>query len=632
MVHRLLALTFDDETVETVGLEDLFDDVVLPAAAREHDLDLKILLRLKKLALDMEQALHADEDDRRPRSDEVHARARRHAHAGRCPHTRGGRQSVDLVLAVDDDARAQKSDPRNDLRRHAGSVRLDRIAEAVLRHHHDERAPRAHDGMRADARLLIAQFPLIPDGKAQHHCKQNIQQMIQILQHIVFPVPRLKCTDAFAVSFYDRHISDTRNLREIFFQNLGRIPVVLNDFLIEIRARLRRTPIAVCPIDGNKPEFRQIRTPFIIVEKRPIEISAHIHALFDRGMERIQILRQKDDAQAVILARISVFRDINRFVFQTHQAVIDGFRIKFIQIKVLHFDGARLGERITLPFHVRFSHIYHAAGIDIDRPEIAGIFDVFVEKRVGIRQDNLARADRMEEKFVIDHVKIVRRRLIERIELPLCEIHHERVCTAHGRGRILLDHMVPERMKEQAVLLPLHAVFAQPQVELIEHVPEIHVLRDLRQDIMQIPFKISAVIEDVESPFQPKPLRNGLVYERDERPDPLLFEQDKLLHIMIRRLFVEHALLRLNARPLDPETVRLMPESFKERGVLAVHLIRIARRSGNLCGRIAPEPLLLIVPKVRPNVVAFDLKRRRRAAPQKIFREPKRGDIEYVSH
>ena len=149
---------------------------------------------------------------------------------------------------------------------------------------------------------------------------------------------------------------------------------------------------------------------------------------------------------------------------------------------------------------------------------------------------------------------------------------------------------------------------------------------------MQIPFKISAVIEDIESPFQPKPLRNGLVYERDERPDSLLFEQGELLYVVLRRLFVEHAFLRFNARPLDPEAVRLMSESFKELGVFAVHLIRIARRSGNFCGRIAPEPLLLIVPEIRPNVVAFDLERRRRAAPQKIFRKPKRRDIEYVSH
>lgn len=90
---------------------------------------------------------------------------------------------MDLVLTINDDAGAQKTDARDDLRRHAGSVRLNRIAGTILGHHHDERRTRAHDGVRTDARLFIAELAFIPDGKTEHNCKQDIQQMKQFFHH-----------------------------------------------------------------------------------------------------------------------------------------------------------------------------------------------------------------------------------------------------------------------------------------------------------------------------------------------------------------------------------------------------------------------------------------------------------------
>ena len=132
MVHRLSALALDDKAVKAVRLKKFFYDIVCRAVAHETDLHLKILFRLKKLALDMEDTLHADDNNGRPRGNDVHPRARSHPDARRRPHARGGRQTMDLVLAVDDDAGAQKADARDDLRRHARSIRLDRIANPYL--------------------------------------------------------------------------------------------------------------------------------------------------------------------------------------------------------------------------------------------------------------------------------------------------------------------------------------------------------------------------------------------------------------------------------------------------------------------------------------------------------------------
>ena len=113
VVYRLPTLALDDETIEAVSLKKFLDVVIRRPVAHEADLHLKILLRLKKLALDMEDALHADEDDGRARGDDVHPRARSHAHARRRPYARGGRKSMDLMLAVDNDG---KRLPRSNLR------------------------------------------------------------------------------------------------------------------------------------------------------------------------------------------------------------------------------------------------------------------------------------------------------------------------------------------------------------------------------------------------------------------------------------------------------------------------------------------------------------------------------------
>ena len=96
---------------------------------------------------------------------------------------------------------------------------------------------------------------------------------------------------------------------------------------------------------------------------------------------------------------------------------------------------------------------------------------------------------------------------------------------------------------------------------------------------------------------------------------------------MLRRLFVEHAFLRLDARPLDPEAVRPMPELLQKIDVFAVHLIGIARRSRDLCGRVAFQLCLFIVPAIGPNIISFDLERRTPSAPElppRIIRAPKR--------
>ena len=149
----------------------------------------------------MEQALHPDQDDRGAEGDEVQPRARRHADARRRPYARRRRQTVDLVLAVDDDARTQKPDAGHDLRRHARGIVFLYVRKPVFGYDHDQCRTRAHDGVRTDTCLFIAQLSLVTDGKPQHHSKQDIQQIIQLIQNIrPFSCPDQDSTDFFNTS------------------------------------------------------------------------------------------------------------------------------------------------------------------------------------------------------------------------------------------------------------------------------------------------------------------------------------------------------------------------------------------------------------------------------------------------
>ena len=124
VINCLPALTFNDKTIKTIRLEEFLDRIVVRSIAHEANFHLKIFLRLKKLTSDMKYALHTDENDRHAGGDNIQTGTCRHTNARRCPNACGGRQSVHLMFAVNNDPRAEKPDARNDLRCHACGIRL----------------------------------------------------------------------------------------------------------------------------------------------------------------------------------------------------------------------------------------------------------------------------------------------------------------------------------------------------------------------------------------------------------------------------------------------------------------------------------------------------------------------------
>lgn len=101
---------------------------------------------------------------------------------------------------------------------------------------------------------------------------------------------------------------------QVFAQNLLCKTVMLDYFLVKISARLGRALKIMRKIHVNEPESRLIRTPFVIVHRRPIQISPHVCARFDCRMHRGKIFGNPHDAEIIIITTAPVFGDINRFV------------------------------------------------------------------------------------------------------------------------------------------------------------------------------------------------------------------------------------------------------------------------------------------------------------------------------
>ena len=94
------------------------------------------------------------------------ARPRHHAHRRRTPQRRRRVQAVDVESVAEDDARAQKTDARHDLRRHAGWAHL--IREQA-REHHKGRRPQRHQRIRPQPRHALAHLPFGSDHRAAGH-------------------------------------------------------------------------------------------------------------------------------------------------------------------------------------------------------------------------------------------------------------------------------------------------------------------------------------------------------------------------------------------------------------------------------------------------------------------------------
>ena len=119
---------------------------------------------------DQQQQVHQS----RQNAHHIHPRADGQADDRRKPKHRGGSEPADRVAVFEDDARAEKADPADDLggqtRRIGGSGTVQdpsQIREAVFGHDHAQGRSAADHDVRAYARLLEAFAPLNADEHAE---------------------------------------------------------------------------------------------------------------------------------------------------------------------------------------------------------------------------------------------------------------------------------------------------------------------------------------------------------------------------------------------------------------------------------------------------------------------------------
>src|SRR3954454_8242052 len=109
--------------------------------------------------------------------DRHHARTDGHADHRRSPHHGRGGEARDGIAADDDDAGAEETDSRHDLRGDARRIERDvaavHVAEAVLADDHRDRCAHTDERDGADARGLVPEFALEPDRRREQQGDQD---------------------------------------------------------------------------------------------------------------------------------------------------------------------------------------------------------------------------------------------------------------------------------------------------------------------------------------------------------------------------------------------------------------------------------------------------------------------------
>ena len=98
-----------------------------------------------------------------------------------------------------------------------------------------------------------------------------------------------------------------------------------------------------------------------------------------------------------------------------------------------------------------FTRIDYIARIQIDRPEIACILNLFIEYSADSGNDKFARPHRVEKELMIDDVIPFLRRHVEFISLALTELLHKSMRRSDRRSRIFTDKMICPAVKYRTI-------------------------------------------------------------------------------------------------------------------------------------------------------------------------------------
>ena len=157
------------------------------------------------------------------------------------------------------------------------------------------------------------------------------------------------------------------------------------------------------------------------------------------------------------------------------------------------------------------------------------------------------------------------------------EIRRHGVRGADWSQRISADNRGGLRMRYQTVRLAVVKLQGIAVVELVENIPEIHILRDFRNQVFKMTQKEADVLPFPELPFFLEPLRMRKMVQRQTKFDSALFEFLEHCEIMIESLLVVPSFCGLYAGPLDRHAEHPVLEFAQHGEILFPEIPEIAR-------------------------------------------------------
>ena len=147
-------------------------------------------------------------------------------------------------------------------------------------------------------------------------------------------------------------------------------------------------------------------------------------------------------------------------------------------------------KRESSTVQIFFSRINYIARIKIDRPEIAGILNLFIEYSADTGNDKFARPHCVEKELMVDDVIPFLRSHIEFISLSPAEVLHKSMRRSDRRARVFTDKMIRPAVKNRTIEFSHKIGLFNTEIHFVENIPKINVWGNPRNNVFEIRFKI----------------------------------------------------------------------------------------------------------------------------------------------
>jgi len=193
--------------------------------------------------------------------------------------------------------------------------------------------------------------------------------------------------------------------------------------------------------------------------------------------------------------------------------MIHCFREKFFKIKFFRYHTKFL-KRESSTLQIFFSRINYIARIKIDRPEIAGILNIFIEYSADTGNDKFASPHCVEKELMVDDVIPFLRGHIEFISLSPAEVLHKSMRRSDRRARIFTYKMIRPAVKNRTIEFSHKIGLFNAEIYFVENIPKINVRGNPRNNVFEIRFKIFIIVLLLPIAFFFKPKRDRKMDKR----------------------------------------------------------------------------------------------------------------------